>query len=439
MTSIEALRQAGVDDSTIRSTITTEMKPLYQDALLAGDTDKADEIYMDLMELGLGYTEKTFSDWAKSAEKDAAKREQKGKPSDALTTEERQPWLTKPDVEIPQEEPEEEAPAASSKLPGPLIASAGAGGAPIGMGRRYGEPEEQTGGDKGRLYYDLEKDFMSREGQENVSLEDWSDELIDFSAAHGDGKQSGYYLSPEASEYLVDAYENGTVADLTAKDMQDYLKSHGYKLFNSEATGGEKLKGTLNVYNEEFKVREDLEDMPLENLSHEIDELTLGESGKYLSPIASEYLVDAVENGTQKDLTGKDLQDYLEKRHAALFENEEEGKAAHVTPDEYKQADDYLYKMMRTEEQHGLYDMKVGKFIKDIDTITSGNPWGLLSDAVNEFMEDFDPVGEDKTMEDLLEYLYQNDMTYEDLYRPLPDKWYKDHKELFAPRRHADY
>jgi len=67
-TSIEALRQAGQKDSTIKGNITKVAKPLFQEAVKMGTDEgyaRADEIMAMLMSLGLGYKENDIIKWAK--------------------------------------------------------------------------------------------------------------------------------------------------------------------------------------------------------------------------------------------------------------------------------------------------------------------------------------------------------------------------------------
>jgi len=66
-TSIEALRQAGQKDSTIKGNITKVAKPLFQEAVKMGTDEgyaRADEIMAMLMSLGLGYKENDIIKWA---------------------------------------------------------------------------------------------------------------------------------------------------------------------------------------------------------------------------------------------------------------------------------------------------------------------------------------------------------------------------------------
>jgi hypothetical protein len=63
LTTIEKLKQAGTTDSSIKSSITSHFKPLYQAAVARDDWATILEIESTLEELDMGYTEKTFSGW----------------------------------------------------------------------------------------------------------------------------------------------------------------------------------------------------------------------------------------------------------------------------------------------------------------------------------------------------------------------------------------
>ena len=64
-TDIAYLKQAGVEESTIKSTITGYFKPLYKTAYASGNYDEMGQIRATLQVLGLGYENYNFDNWLK--------------------------------------------------------------------------------------------------------------------------------------------------------------------------------------------------------------------------------------------------------------------------------------------------------------------------------------------------------------------------------------
>jgi hypothetical protein len=62
---VDALRTAGVSDSSIKSSITNHFKPIYKTAYEGGDYDEMGEIRAMLRSLGLGYENYDFNKWLK--------------------------------------------------------------------------------------------------------------------------------------------------------------------------------------------------------------------------------------------------------------------------------------------------------------------------------------------------------------------------------------
>jgi hypothetical protein len=63
--SIEALKAAGQEKSTIKSYVTSTFKPKYKDAVAKGHDEEALDIAMMLYSLGLGYTQNDLKNWLK--------------------------------------------------------------------------------------------------------------------------------------------------------------------------------------------------------------------------------------------------------------------------------------------------------------------------------------------------------------------------------------